>query len=160
MPQERRWLGDPSGGPSRQRGAAAIEFGLLFLLFFAVFYALVSYALPMLMMQAFHHAAMAGARAAVAVDPKTTDYVGTVAATARSTVAGRLTWLPGEAKTVVLGTGNSNVGVVCCDEEIVTVTVSYAGYAAHPLMPILNLPGIGPVPRLPADLTAVASLEL
>ncbi|MGH8523502.1 MAG: TadE/TadG family type IV pilus assembly protein [Gammaproteobacteria bacterium] len=158
MRQEWRWLEVPSGGPSRQRGAAAIEFGLLFLLFFAVFYALVSYALPMLMMQAFHHAAMAGARAAVKVDLDTTNYEETVGETVRSTVGARLAWLPAQAKTVVLGAGNDNM--VRVEGGIVTVTVSYDNYAANPLMPILTLPGIGPVPRLPADLTAVASLEL
>lgn len=166
MHQERRWLGVPSGGPSRQRGAAAIEFGLLFLLFFAVFYALVSYALPMLMMQAFHHAAMAGARAAVAVGRETfadaTDYVDNgVVPAVRNTVGGRLTWLPAPAQDVVLGAGNGNVGVAFDEGTgIVTVRVSYDNYAANPLMPILNLPGIGPVPRLPANLTAEASLEL
>lgn len=161
MPQERRWLGELSGGPSRQRGTAAIEFGLLFSLFFAVFYALVSYALPMLMMQAFNHAAMAGARAAVKVDLNEPDYLGTVDATVRNTVGARLAWLPAQAQAAVLGAGNGNVGVDFDEGTgVVTVTVSYEGYAANPLMPILNLPGIGPVPRLPENLTAEASLSL
>ncbi|MGH8499010.1 MAG: TadE/TadG family type IV pilus assembly protein, partial [Methylococcales bacterium] len=59
-----------SSSGQAQHGAAAIEFALLFIIFFAIFYGIVSYALPMLMIQAFHHAAAAGARAGVAVDPK------------------------------------------------------------------------------------------
>jgi len=35
----------------REKGAVAIEFALVFTMFFAVFYGLLSYSLPMLMVQ-------------------------------------------------------------------------------------------------------------
>ena len=43
--------------PRKQKGAAAIEFALVFVIFFAVFYGMLSYSLPLLLMQSFHQAA-------------------------------------------------------------------------------------------------------
>ena len=40
--------------PHKQKGAAAIEFALVFIVFFSVFYGIVSYSLPMLLMQSFN----------------------------------------------------------------------------------------------------------
>jgi Flp pilus assembly protein TadG len=152
--------------PCRQRGAAAIEFGLLFLLFFCVFYALVSYALPMLMLQAFHHAAAAGLRAAVAVERDSYGdneeaYKAKVDSEVQRVVAALLSWLPAKAKNAVLGTDGEKVQPVYDDEDdLVHVTITYPDYHGNPLIPILNLPGFGEVPKLPNDLTAVASLQL
>lgn len=146
-----------------QRGTAAIEFGLLFMIFFAVFYALVSYALPMTMLQAFHHAAAAGARAAVAAancsnDPCVDNGVVTQV---RDTVGSLLDWLPEQANMAVLGEDNGNVQVdFNAGTGIVKVTVDYPNYRSNPLIPILDLPGFGEVPRLPQDLVGEASLQL
>src|SRR5690606_9696163 len=78
------------GGAGSQRGAAAIEFALVFVIFFAIFYATVSYSLFFLLQAAFNHAASEGARAAVSVDPlaydNTNDYLnGGVAPVVRET---------------------------------------------------------------------------
>lgn len=149
-----------------QRGAAGIEAALLFIIFFSIFYGTVSYALPMAMIQAFHHAAASGARAAVAVDPdefsSTTDYLENgVKPRVRTVVGDLLAWLPTSAKSAVLGTSNQNVQVnYDAGSDVITVTVEYSGYTSNPLMPILTLPGIGTVPRLPNDLTGTASLQL
>ena len=43
------------GLPRKEKGAAAIEFALVFVVFFAVFYGVVSYSLPLLLMQSFNH---------------------------------------------------------------------------------------------------------
>ena len=164
-----------NGSPSRriglssrdaQKGAAGIEAALLFIIFFSIFYGTVSYALPMAMIQAFHHAAASGARAAVAVDPNefanTTDYLENgVKPRVRTVVGSLLSWLPSTAKTAVLGASNQNIQIdFDSGSDVVTVTVKYAGYTSNPLMPILTLPGIGDVPRLPTDLTGTASLQL
>lgn len=147
-----------------QRGAAAIEFALLFLLFFVVFYALVSYAVAMLLQAAFEHAAEEGARAAIAVDPlaytSTSDYQNNgVIPRVRTTVGNALSWLPTKASSHVLGSGNGNVQVALANSQL-TVRVAYTDYAADPLLPILNLPVIGAVPKLPTDLAGTAMLEL
>lgn len=144
----------------QQRGAAAIEFALLFTLFFAIFYALVSYAITMMLQQSFTHAAAEGARAAIAVNPlaypDTTSFNTAVAARVRSTVDNALDWLPQKARAAVTG---QNVGIGW-NGNILTVQIKYTGYAANPMLPALNLPVIGDVPRLPADLAGSASITL
>jgi TadE-like protein len=149
-----------------QHGAAAIEAALLFVIFFSIFYALVSYALPMVMIQAFHHAAASGARAAVAVEPmefpNTLAYVENgVKPRVRTIVGELLGWLPSPAKSVVLGDSNENVQIdFDPGSNLITVTVIFPGYTSNPLIPILKLPGIGDVPKLPDDLRGTASLQL
>jgi Flp pilus assembly protein TadG len=147
-----------------QHGAAAIEFALLFMLFFVVFYALVSYAIAMMLQESFQHAAEEGARAALAVDPlaysSQSDYVASgVEPQVRSIVGTSLNWLPAKAKTKVLGTGNANVGVSVSGSTL-TVEVAYTDYVGDPLLPILIFPVIGTVPKLPDDLSGKAVLQL
>lgn len=147
-----------------QHGAAAIEFALLFMLFFVVFYALVSYAIAMMLQESFQHAAEEGARAALAVDPlaysSQSDYVASgVEPQVRTIVGTALDWLPAKAKTKVLGTGNANVGVSVSGDTL-TVQVAYSNYVSDPLLPILTFPLIGAVPKLPDDLSGKAVLQL
>jgi Flp pilus assembly protein TadG len=147
----------------RQRGAAAIEFALLFVLFFAVFYALVSYGIAMMLRESFQHAAEEGARSAIAVDSlayaSSAAFHAGVEPQVRTTVGNSLTWLPPAVKTQVLGVNNGNVQLGWSGNTL-TVTVTYTGYTSNPLMPILTFPVIGAVPRLPANLTGRAVIAL
>lgn len=161
-----------------QRGAAAIEFALLFLLFFSVLYAIVSYAMAMLLIQSFNHAAAEGARAAVRVNPLSfksqAAYQSAVTQLATQASRKSLEWLPGLARTrinqdgsvrvgfstvqatVPLGTGKSNLVTATA----IRVDVVYTDYAAQPLVPFLTIAGIGRIPALPDDLIGSASLQL
>lgn len=145
---------------ARQTGAAAIEFALLFTLFFAIFYALVSYSMAMLLQQSFTHAAAEGARAAIAVDPlvyaNTASFNSDVETRVRNTVNNALAWLPAKARTEVTG---ENVNINWAGSTM-TVQVIYDGYADDPMLPVLSLPFIGDVPRLPEDLRGSASITL
>jgi Flp pilus assembly protein TadG len=145
---------------TRQAGAAAIEFALLFTLFFAIFYALVSYSVTMLLQQAFTHAAAEGARAAIAVNPldypDTASFNTAVEGRVQTTIDNALTWLPQKAKTAVTG-DNIDIGWA---GNTMTVRVVYRGYAADPMLPVLNLPAVGDVPKLPTDLAGSASITL
>jgi len=148
----------------RSRGTASIEFALLFIPFFAMFYAIVSYGIVMLLAESFTAAAQDGARAALAIDPSsfadTTTYIDSgVVPKVRDRVAANLSWLPTTVKDRVLGAGNQNVGVDVTNGTL-TVTVQYADYRTSPLMPILSLPGIGPVPNVPQNLSAIAKIQL
>lgn len=149
-----------------QKGAAAIEAALLFVIFFTLFYAVVSYSMPLLMLQAFQHAAASGARSAVAVEPSefgsTDEYIQTgVTPRVRQVVGETLSWLPSAAHDAVLGVGNQNVQVVFDPASgLLTVTVSFPNYPDNPLIPILSFPGIGAVPKLPQNLTGRSSVEL
>jgi Flp pilus assembly protein TadG len=145
----------------KQRGAAAIEAALMFVIFFTLFYAVVSYSMPLLMMQAFQHAASAGARAAVAVEPAAEGYETLVENRVKTVVGELLNWLPATAHAAVLG-GENGVKVELDKPSagMLTVTVSFPNYTGNPLIPILKFPGIGDVPKLPKDLTASAVVQL
>lgn len=148
----------------KQAGAAAIEFALLFVLFFMVFYALVSYAMAMMLRESFQHAAEEGVRSAIAVDNQAFatngGYQSAVETQARTTVGNSLAWLPTGVKTQVLGDGNANVQMSWGASNTLTVKVQYSGYTANPIMPVLTLPLVGDVPRLPADLVGQAVIQL
>ena len=151
-----------SPGADKQRGAAAIEFALLFLLFFVLFYALVSYALVFMLQNAMVHAAEEGARAAISIDPlaysSRGDYINNgVIPEARTTVGEALDWLPNAAKAQVLGTNNANVQI-SVSNNVLTVQVRYANYRTNPLLPVLNFPGFGPI--VPQSLQGRAILRL
>jgi Flp pilus assembly protein TadG len=147
-----------------ERGAVAIEFALLFVLFFALFYALVSYAIVLLLQSAFVHAAEEGARAAIAVDrlaytSSASYFTDGVDPRARSTVGESLDWLPTKSKNKVLGSNNGAVQVSMAGNQL-TVRVVYEGYTGDPLIPIITLPGIGQVPKMPDDIVGTAVIEL
>jgi Flp pilus assembly protein TadG len=146
------------------RGAAAIEFVFLFMIFFTFFYATVTYSLIFLLQTSFHHAANEGARSAISIDPQAfandTAYFDTgVAPLVRSTVGAALSWLPTTARDQVLGTNNGNVEVTRAN-NVLTVRVIYRNYATNPLIPLITIPGIGPIFSGPADLQGRAVLRL
>ncbi|WP_051412842.1 TadE/TadG family type IV pilus assembly protein [Methylophilus sp. 5] len=147
-----------------QQGSVAIEFVMLFLIFFALFYAMVNYALVMLMQSAFVHAVEEGARAAIAVDrlayANNLVYLSNgVDPKVRSVVGNSLNWLPAKPKDKVLGSGNSKVQLSMSGNQL-TVRVIYSGYVNDPLIPMLTLPIIGQIPKVPADLAGTAVIEL
>lgn len=145
----------------RQKGAAGIEFALIFMLFFVLFYAIVSYSLAMLLMQGVTQAAEEGVRAAIAVDPlaygSTTDYETSVKTTAQNRAADALSWLPAKARRQIIDGNNINADFV---GSVITVKVTYPDYATNGLIPTLTLPLVGSVPRLPTNLVGSASLQI
>lgn len=142
--------------PHRQAGAVAIEIAPAFLLFFAIFYAIVSYSMAMVMKQALTQAAVEGARAAVKVDPlnftSATSYETATRTVARARATEALSWLPADALATVLG----GVAVSLTASGAVQVTITYNGYNVTPLLPVLDLPIIGKVPDLPDKLVGQA----
>jgi len=146
--------------PHKQKGAAAIEFALVFMIFFAVFYGGVAYSIPLLMLQTFNEASAEAVRQSVAVDPSTTGtgYAALVRSTAAAAVVSNInnSWLPsalnfnsGNVVVTYLGAGNP-----------LTVTINYPSSNLNNVMPFLTLPGIGQVPNLPATLTVSSSIVL
>lgn len=148
----------------KQSGAAAIEFAMLFMLFFTLFYALVTYAILFLLQSSFVFAASEGARSAIAVDPmaysSSAQYANDgVAARVRNTVGNALTWLPQGVREHVLGAGNSKVVVDVAGGSL-TVRVVYSNYNDNPVIPILIIPGYGPMLPMPLDLQGNARINL
>ncbi|TEA59027.1 MULTISPECIES: TadE/TadG family type IV pilus assembly protein [unclassified Pseudomonas] len=145
-----------TGSRKAQKGAVAIEFALVFVIFFAVFYGLVSYALPFVLMQTFNQATAEAIRRAVAVDPTIPNYSTVVVSTANAALSQQLSsTLP--SLNVVVGTDTSTV--YDSTAGTLTVSVNYPVSKLNQVIPFLVLPGIGAVPSLPTNLTAISSLK-
>lgn len=151
------------GSSGKQRGAVAIEFAAVFVLFFAVLYGLLGYCVPLLMLQAFNDAAAAGARIAVSVNPATNNYNAALTSAVNSAVNQRLSWMPAAWRNGCYSGSYLNTptteSVQGRNYTRIQVCVNYP-YATSPVVPLLTLPGIGTVPRLPDVLTGQASVLL
>lgn len=158
-----RWLARP-----RQRGAAGIEFALIFPLLFGIFYAVVGYGLTMTLVESMTNAASEGGRAAIAVDwqavcPPPTDSAcvqALVTDTVRDTVGDRLQWLPASMRTAVLGIDNSNVQVLVEGGTLLRVVVVHNDFRNNGFVPVISLPVLGDIPRVPAVLNVEARVSL
>lgn len=140
----------------RQKGAAAIEFALVFVIFFAVFYGLLSYSLPMLMLQSFHQATSEAVRRCVALDPQSASYNADVQALAKQVLSDQLAWMPSHLKFQAA----SDATVTLSAGKLLTVKIDYDRSKLTAVLPVISLPVIGQVPNLPARLQAEASLQL
>ncbi|HGA2316190.1 TPA: TadE family protein [Pseudomonas putida] len=144
------------GSSKRQKGAAAIEFAAVFMIFFAVFYGLVSYTLPMLMLQSFNQASSEAVRRCVALDPDSNSYSTDVQNLARETIRQQLQWMPAAFDFQPANDTQVSLGA----SKLLTVTIDYPKTKLTNVLPLLVLPLIGEVPRLPDRLRAEASLQL
>lgn len=118
----------------RQHGVAALEFVLVFPVFFIVFYSIVTYGLIMVAQQSISLAASEGARAAMRYT--TSDAIRTLnAQNAAIGVNGAASWLAG--RLVFTGAMlpacpyNANGG------SCYQVTVTYPNYRQNPLVPLV-----------------------
>lgn len=143
------------GLEKKQKGAAAIEFALVFVFFFAVLYGLVSYSLPFLLVQSFHSATAEAVRRCLAVDPTASGYSANLTTLARSVVSQQLAWMPAALKFDINAdmtpAYNASTGTL-------TVSISYDTSKIKSVIPVLVLPGGLMIPNLPATLTAQSSL--
>lgn len=137
-----RWAGS-------QRGATAVEFALLFPFLFAVVYGGITYGFVFFLQQRVNFAAQEGVRAAVAFNPDATNYASALN-TAVQTAVIRTFSVDGVAPAG-LTVPPPQPGT---DPNTIEVRVQYA---VGTLFPTINIPGIGPVPSVPATLTAVAT---
>lgn len=143
-----------TGLPRKQKGAVAIEFALVFVIFFAVFYGLVSYSLPLLLMQSFNQSTAEAVRRSVALDPSTANYDTAVRNIATTELSRQLAWIPAALNfNVATDASATYIG------GVLTVTINYPTSKLNQVLPFLVLPGIGSVPNLPATLTARSSLQ-
>ncbi|MGR8932332.1 MAG: TadE/TadG family type IV pilus assembly protein [Gammaproteobacteria bacterium] len=149
----------PIKSPTKQRGNSIIEFALMFPIFFALFYGIVSYSLIMTLEQSLTHASTDGARAAIKIDRttfnKSADYQAKAEETARNAVAQSLAWLPYAQKTAILGNPPGSKVQIDFTDDRITVTLNYS-YANAPIVPVLSLPIIGNIPDIPDNLSITA----
>ena len=143
------------GLPKKQKGAAAIEFALVFVVFFAVLYGVLSYSLPLLLMQSFNNATAEAVRRSVAVDPALApaDYAGKVVEVAEGVLDEKLKWVPAAVAPSLVKTASYNPAT-----GVLTATVTLESDKLGALMPVLKL-GTITVPQLPTTLTAQSSMK-
>ncbi|BAO89970.1 TadE/TadG family type IV pilus assembly protein [Caballeronia cordobensis] len=141
-------------GRHAQRGNMAIEFAIVFPLFFVVFYAIVTYSIIFVAQQSLTLAAEEGARAALRfqANAQTVDDALARRATAACETAKNLTnWLASAALCSAAPAPCTYDASLRCIE----VTLNY-GYAQRPLVPTLPLFGLA----LPDSLIARAMVQL
>ena len=140
--------------PQKQKGAAAIEFALVFMIFFAVLYGVLSYSLPLLLLQSFNNATAEAVRRSVAVDPTLAAgaYKTTVENTAKAVLKDKLSWVPGGLTVTQTAIYDPTAGVL-------TVTASLPATALRTILPVIVLPGNIRVPNLPDKLESVSSMK-
>ncbi|CAI8890869.1 Pilus assembly protein [Pseudomonas sp. IT-P253] len=140
--------------PRKQKGAAAIEFALVFVIFFAVFYGVVTYSLPLLLVQSFNQSTAEAVRRSVALDTTTPGYNTQVITVATTELTRQLAWIPAALNfNVATDATATYIG------GVLKVTINYPTSKLKQVIPFLVLPGIGAVPNLPATLTASSSLQ-
>jgi Flp pilus assembly protein TadG len=140
--------------PRQQKGAAAIEFALVFVIFFAVLYGVLSYSLPLLLMQSFNESTAEAVRRSVAVDPTTANYKQVVEKLATDVLTQRLSWIPPALQFSV-----ANHAKAIYAAGVLTVSIDYPSSKLNNVLPTLVLPGIGSIPNLPTTLSAQSSLQ-
>lgn len=138
----------------RERGAAAIEFAMVFSLLFGLFWAMVSYAFPLFLLQVMNRATAEAARVAIKADPSVSGYSTTVNTLAGNELTRQLSWLPTSFSSPLTRT------ISIDGANILTVRLAYLNYKSHPIVPALNFPGIGQIPNMPTDLVAQSSIQL
>jgi Flp pilus assembly protein TadG len=150
----------------REGGLAAVEFALVFPIFFLLFYGLVMWAFILILQESMTFAAQSGARAALAAryeDVPPATHLATATTLARDSVGRALDWMPPDWKDNVLGTDNGKVEVQVQNDGAdwwIEVTVRYANFGAAPALPQITVPGGARFPPVPNQLVGQAVLRL
>lgn len=147
----------------QEKGVAVIEFALVFTLIFGVFWGLVSYTFPLVLLQAMNRAVAESARVATTLPTgigTTDEYKAAVINAATEELRKQLKqgWLPVKwtnRLTVLTARFDTRDGL-----RVLIVEAQYPNYAANPIVPSLTLPIIGRVPSLPNNLVANAIMVL
>ncbi len=136
-----------------QKGVAVIEFALVFTIVWAVFWSMVCYVAPLIVLQTMHRATAEGARVGAMITNPTLRIEQARAAAQAEMLKLPATWRAGYEILPVTCTPE---GEGCLLKIIITQP-----YAANaPLKPIIGLPGIGTIPKLPTTLSSKAELLL
>ena len=147
-----------------QRGVAVIEFALSFSLVFALFWAIVSYTFPLILLQVMNRAVGESVRvvSSVPTDQAVSSYTSAAQTAIVNELDRQLAWLPARWTTPLKPYLNGITLVQISNSPVtyeLTIRLSYANYASNPIVPALALPGVGSIPQLPVNLTAQAKFQ-
>ncbi len=144
---------------SQACGAVAVEFALVFPILFLLVYGVVVYAYVFVLHESVNYATQEAAIAAVSVRPDTADYANAVTRRARAAALAALSWLPADQRERVLGSSGEKTEVVFLPvdgTDAIQITLRFRLKEPAPLFPVINLPMVGDVPRLPDQITTQA----
>lgn len=142
-----------------------MEFAFVFPFLFLLMYGVVVYAYTFVLQESINFAAQEAAEAAVAVDPRVSNSDTLRNQRVREMASAVLNWLPASQKQRVLGSSGESVQISYCvngssgcpaDTNAIIVTLNFNMTTPDHLFPVLELPLVGSVPPLPAQLTAHA----
>lgn len=158
--------------PRRQRGAAAVEFGLVFPILFALTYGAIVYSYVYVLRQSLTFAAQEAAQAAVGVRPGP-GYEDLVRQAAVNSAQAAISWMPVNVRnaialdagdiTVCNGPSAGACSSLGADESAVVVQLQLplsGGASVSPLFATFNLPGLGRFPPLPNMMVGQAVARL
>jgi Flp pilus assembly protein TadG len=140
--------------PQRQKGSAAIEFALIFPVFFLIVYGLITYGLIMVAQQTLTSAVSDGARAALRYN--STGNPATVACNAVNVSAA---WIANVMGGTLMNCSTSPPTLMNCSYNTavqclkVTATYPYSTYPLVPTLPLISL-------AIPTTLSATAIIQL
>lgn len=145
-----------------QKGVAAIEFALVFTLVFGLFWALVSYTIPLILLQSMNRASAEGARVAATVPASTPNYDAAVTAQAIAEMNRQMQWLTMWTTGLVtsasfISDGSCPVNRPAC---VLQTQLQIPNYQNVARIKPLNLPGLGQIPKLPDTLIARSQVIL
>ncbi len=140
-------------GLQQMRGVVAIEFALIFPIFFAIIYGIICYGTAFLMMQSFTYAAEDALRAALAAEcAASTCTEAELKPVVTAQVQQSLDWL---AASVISEAISADDFFACNAEMLCKVRLG-----AAPLLNGITLPLVGEIPDLPERLVGIASLRM
>ncbi len=136
----------------QQQGAAAIEFSIVFALLFGMFWAIISYALPFFLYQTMNYAAADATRYALRApqesDTSSPNLKALVKNRAQDTL---IKLLPAKFESKLVYITETPPTISPDNLRELVIVIRYPNYNANPLVPQLNLPGIGKIPNIPDD---------
>lgn len=135
----------------------AVEFALVFPILFFLIYGTIVYSYVFILHESINYAAQEAAEAAVAISPGADGYDAAVQARVRAQATAVLSWLPSAQRERVLGAGGEKVELLFLTVDgssAAQVTLRFRLKDPTPIFPIINLPLVGEVPRLPEQISA------
>ena len=153
----------------RQRGGAAVEFAFVFPVLFMLIYGCIVYAYLFLIKESMTYAAEVAAESAVRVDPNQPSqatYDTLVVREVKQNAIGALSWLPQNFRNRVLGNAAGDKVMTefsispQTNASVLTVTLTFDVAESTPIFPVITLPLVGPVPRLPDTVVAKSVVTL
>jgi Flp pilus assembly protein TadG len=166
-----------SGPLRRQRGAAAVEFGLVFPILFVITYGAIVYSYVYVLRQSLTFAAQEAAQAAVAIEPGTANYETRVRQTAVNSALAAIAWMPPDVRSAIAvdagdvtlcdGPGPGACASLAADESAVVVRLELPLASdgegrrdVSPLFATFTMPGLGRFPPLPNMMVGQAVARL